>query len=97
MAGRYAVVVSPRAEIELERMVDEYPIPASTRARLREGLRDLERFPNMGRNLPPGKYGGHQILFGPYAWMASIYRVDGNTVRVVSIEDCRRADAASGY
>jgi len=27
--------------------------------------------------------------------MASIYRVEGNVVRVVTIEDCRRAGAAT--
>lgn len=96
MAGRYTVVISPRAEAELKEMIEEYPLIADARDRLRKRLEVLERFPFIGRNLPPGKWGGHQLLLGPFAWMASVYRVEGDLVRVVTIEDCRRAGAASG-
>lgn len=95
MASRYTVVVSPLADAELQRMIERYPLDADTRGRLRERLAILERFPFVGRDLPPGKWNGHQLLFGPFAWMASIYRVEGNVVRVVTIEDCRRAGAAT--
>jgi hypothetical protein len=94
--GRYTVVVSPLADAELQRMIERYPLDPDTRSRLRERLAVLERFPFVGRDLPQGKWEGHQLLFGPFAWMASVYRVENSVVRVVTIEDCRRAGAASG-
>lgn len=95
MASRYTVVVSPLADAELQRMIERYPLDADTRGRLRERLAILERFPSSAATCRPGKWNGHQLLFGPFAWMASIYRVEGNVVRVVTIEDCRRAGAAT--
>ena len=78
MAGRYTVVISPRAEAALQQMIEQYPLIGDTRDRLRERLEVLERFPFIGRNLPPGEWGGHQLLLGPFAWMASVCRVEGD-------------------
>ncbi len=89
----YSLELSPRALAELEHMIASYPLPADTRARLRDRLALVERFPHSGQDLT-GRWAGHQRVLGPFRWLASIYVVEGTQVKVVTIEDCRRSSAA---
>ncbi len=78
---------------ELDRMIETHSLPADTRARLRQRLEQIRQFPFSGQILE-GRWAGHQRVLGPFAWLASIYVVEDDIVKVLTIEDCRQSTAA---
>ena len=79
---------------DLERLMLTHSLPADTRARVRETLRPLERFPRLGAQV---RDGGPRFLIGPWQWLVVVYAYldDEDRVVVLSIEDGRSSAAAT--
>jgi plasmid stabilization system protein ParE len=92
------VLVTQTAEQDLSHLIAEHSLPQDTRRRVRERLRPLARFPSMGSPLE-GRWNGSRFLLGPWRWMLLIYEhvEEIDTVFVTTIQDSRRADAATSY
>lgn len=91
-----AVVVTKRAQSDLERLILTRELPDSTRARVRRSLRPLETYPLLGARVGLAD-AGYRFVLGPWPWMLLVYWFDTerDLVFVVSIEDARQADAAT--
>jgi plasmid stabilization system protein ParE len=77
---------------DLDRLILTHSLPVDTRARVRETLRPLERFPRLGAEI---RDGGPRFLLGPWHWLVVVYAYldDEDRVVVLSIEDGRSARA----
>lgn len=91
-----AVVVTKRAQSDLDRLIRTRDLPASTRARVRRSLRPLETYPLLGARVGLAD-AGYRFVLGPWPWMLLVYWVDTERglVFVISIEDARQAGAAT--
>ena len=89
------VVVAPAASADLDHLISEHRLPASTRERVRARLRQLATFPDSGPPLD-GRWRGFRFLLGPWPWMIIVYTADpeANQVNVVTIQDARSGRSA---
>lgn len=89
------VIVTPRAERDVEEAIAVLKLPADSWARIVRSLRVLETFPSGGRALQ-GKWTGTRMILGPWPWMMLLYRYDdvADEVRVVAMHDARSAASA---
>ena len=69
-------------------MIETHSLPADTRARVEHSLRQLRRFPLMGREIG-GRGAGTRFLLGPWRWMIVAYAhfEDEDRVAVVAVEE----------
>jgi hypothetical protein len=77
----------------MERLRRTLHLPADTQERVRNQLGLLETFPDLGVALV-GRWSGYRALPGPWPWMLAVYRVDGDVVTVLTVQDTRRATSA---
>jgi hypothetical protein len=91
-----AVVVTPTAVADLDRLIRTHSLPSNTRERVASSLRPLARFPLLGAALA-GRWAGFRFVLGPWRWMLLVYVYDGaaDRVAVVTIQDARSARAAT--
>jgi len=56
----------------------------------------LARFPQLGREIEGGRWGGFRFILGPWPWLIILYRYDpaADHVMVVLIEDGRAASSS---
>ena len=90
------VELSAAAAEDLEELIVTHSLPADTRERVKRSLRQLERFPRMGRELA-GRWTGLRVLLGPWRWLLLVYAFleDEDRVVVVTIQDARSSNAAT--
>jgi plasmid stabilization system protein ParE len=90
------VVVAPSAREDLAHLITVLNLPENTRARVKARLRLLAATPEQGAPLD-GRWGGFRFVLGPWPWMLIIYAYDDkdDRVGVVTIQDARRAHAAT--
>jgi hypothetical protein len=91
-----AVVVTPTAVEDLQRLIRTLSLPANTTARVRASLEALSTFPQLGAPLT-GRGEGFRFVLGPWRWMLLVYVYDAVTDRVaiVTIQDARSAESAT--
>ena len=89
-----AVVVTPTAVADLDRLIATLLLPSNTRERVRASLKPLSRLPQLGAALE-GRWSGYRFVLGPWPWMIVVYTYDEPTDRVaiVTIQDSRSAAA----
>jgi plasmid stabilization system protein ParE len=90
------LIVTPRAERDVEEAIANLNLPADTWARIGRSLRLLEAFPLAGRALE-GDWSAARFLLGPWPWMILVYSCDEPAERVflVAVHDARSATAAT--
>lgn len=90
------VVLAPTGVEDLDRIINTYTLPESTRARVRALLQPLADFPRLGAALI-GPWHGLRFLVGPWPWMLLVYIHDEkmNRITVVTVQDARSARAAT--
>ncbi len=90
------VELSAVAVADLDTLIVTHSLPADTRARVGRGLRLLERFPRLGRQLT-GRWEEMRFLLGPWRWMLLVYAYleHEDRVVVVTIQDARSSGAAT--
>lgn len=86
------VVVSPRAQRNLQRLIETHSLPASTSARLQRAIEPLAQFPQLGASLT-GRWSGYRFILGPWRWMIVVYEYDEveDRVGIVTVQDGRAA------
>jgi plasmid stabilization system protein ParE len=86
------LIVTPRAERDVEEAMANLNLPTNTWARIGRPLRLLEDFPLAGRELE-GDWSETRFLLGPWPWMILLYRFDegSNRVFLVAVHDARAA------
>lgn len=86
------IVVTPRAERDVEEAIANLSLPGDTWARIGRSLRLLEDFPRAGRELE-GDWSEARFLLGPWPWTILVYRYDEPTDRVflAAVHDARAA------
>jgi plasmid stabilization system protein ParE len=91
------LIVTPRAERDVNEAIADLGLPADTWARVGRSLRLLEDFPLAGRALE-GRWSAARFLLGPWPWMILVYRYDepSNRVFLVAVHDARSAASATG-
>ena len=90
------VEVSATAREDLDRLIVSHSLPADTRARVKETLEPLRRFPMFGAALG-GRWSGFRFVLGPWRWMIVVYAYlkDEDRVVIVTIQDGRSSRFAS--
>lgn len=90
------VIVTPRAERDVEEAISNLGLPADTWARIARSLRVVETFPLAGRELE-GRWAPTRFVVGPWPWMILLYRYDepADRVYVVTVQDARSAGSAT--
>jgi len=90
------LIVTPRAERDVEEAITNLNLPVDTWARIGRSLRLLEDFPLAGRALEGG-WSAVRFLLGPWPWMILLYVYDERSERVflVSAHDARSATSAT--
>jgi mRNA-degrading endonuclease RelE of RelBE toxin-antitoxin system len=90
------VELSSIAVEDLDRLIVTHSLPVDTRARVKRALRDLERFPRLGRELD-GRWSGFRFVLGPWRWLLIVYAYDEpeDVVFVVGFQDARSSAAAT--
>lgn len=88
------VIVTPRAERDLDRAIAALNLPADTWTRVVRSLRVLETFPLAGPQLE-GRWAPARFVLGPWSWMVLVYIYDkpSNRAFVVAMHDARSAAA----
>jgi plasmid stabilization system protein ParE len=86
------LVVTPRAERDVEEAMANLNLPADTWGRIGRSLRLLEDFPLAGRELE-GNWSAARFLLGPWPWMILVYRYEEprDTIFLVAVHDARAA------
>ena len=86
------LIVTPRAERDVEEAIADLNLPEDTWARIGRSLRLLEDFPLAGRALG-GNWSAARFLLGPWPWMILLYVYDEPSERVflVAVHDARSA------
>lgn len=84
------VIVTPRAERDIEEAIAFLDLPANSWTRISRSLQVLEIFPSAGRRLE-GRWSPSRFITGPWPWMILLYRYDeaGDQVLVVAMHDAR--------
>jgi plasmid stabilization system protein ParE len=90
------VLVSPRANADLDELIERHDLPADTRERVRRRLQRLGTFPRTGQKLPDN-WEGFRYILGPWRWMLIVFLFDegADEVIIVTIQDSRTASAAT--
>jgi hypothetical protein len=90
------VKLSAVAVLDLDRMIITHSLPNDTRARVRQSLRLLERFPRVGRELP-GRWRPLRFIIGPWRWLLILYVYNEQTdvVLIATMQDARSSSAAT--
>lgn len=90
------LIVTPRAERDVEEAIANLGLPGDTWARIGHSLRLLEDFPLAGRALE-GDWSAVRFLLGPWPWMILLYRYDEPSERVflLAVHDARAATSAT--
>ena len=86
------VIVSPRAERDVEEAISRLGLPDGTWSRIARSLRVLETFPLSGPELG-GRWTPARFVLGPWSWMLLVYSYDqaSDRVFIVSMHDARSA------
>jgi plasmid stabilization system protein ParE len=89
-----SLVVTPRAERDVEEAIADLNLPADTWSRIGRSLRMLEDFPLAGRALEGS---AARFLLGPWPWMILIYVYNEPSDRVflAAVHDARSATSAT--
>lgn len=84
------VIISPRAERDVEEAISRLSLPPDTWTRIARPLRVLETFPLAGPKLGGG-WAPARFVLGPWSWMLLLYSYDEDTDRlfVLSMNDAR--------
>ncbi len=94
-----AVLVTPTAREDLNRLIRTHSLPPTTRERVERSLEPLAMFPRLGAPLE-GRWAKFRFVLGPWRWMIVVYHYDEEVDRVaiVTIQDGRsaRAPTSSG-
>jgi len=90
------IIVTPRAQRDVDEAIAALSLPANTWGRVARTLRVLETFPLAGVELRE-RWGPARFVLGPWPWMILIYRYDKPSDRlfVVAMHDARSATAAT--
>lgn len=90
------IVVAPSARDDLKDLIAFLKLPSDTRARVKARIRPLAVSPERGAPLE-GRWEGFRFILGPWPWMLIVYVYDAGAdqVGVVTIQDARRAHAAT--
>lgn len=90
------LIVTPRAERDIEEAIANLSLPSDTWTRVGRSLRLLEDFPLSGRALE-GHWSTARFVLGPWPWMILVYRYDNSTDQVflVALHDARSATSAT--
>lgn len=90
------LIVTPRAERDVEEAIGDLGLPGDTWARVGRSLRLLEDFPLAGRALE-GQWSAARFLLGPWPWMILVYRYDEDSNRafLVAVHNARSATSAT--
>lgn len=86
------LIVTARAERDVEEAIANLSLPGDTWARIARSLQLLEDFPLSGRALE-GSWSAARFVLGPWPWMVLVYRYDdpGDRVFLVAVHDARSA------
>ena len=76
------VVITPRAERDIEEAIDYLSLPPDSWPRIVRSLEVLETFPSAGRQLR-GQWSKARFILGPWSWMILIYRYDRDADRIL--------------
>jgi plasmid stabilization system protein ParE len=89
------VIVTPRAEGDVEDAIALLKLPDDTWARVHRSLRVIETFPLGGRALE-GRWADARFVLGPWRWMILIYRYEeaAERVYIVAVHDARSSSSA---
>jgi plasmid stabilization system protein ParE len=92
-----AVILTPPALAQLERLIETHTLPKDTRDRVRRALQPLADFPLLGSPLR-GRWSNFRFVLGPWRWMIIVYAFEQeeDRVLVVTIQDARSARSATG-
>ena len=92
-----AVVITPTALRNIERLIELLNLPADTQERVGRSIQFVAQFPLIGSPLH-GRWAGFRYVLGPWRWMIVVYAFDepSDRVLVVTIQDTRAPRAATG-
>lgn len=90
------VIVTPRAQRDVDESISVLDLPDDTWARVARSLRTLETFPLAGAELG-GRWAPTRFVLGPWSWMILLYSYDESSDRVyvVAMHDGRSATSAT--
>lgn len=90
------VVVTPRAQRDVDEAISALNLPDDAWARIGRSLRVLEAFPLAGPELA-GRWAPARFVIGPWSWMILLYRYEESSDRanVVAMYDARSAASAT--
>lgn len=88
------IVVTPRAQRDVNEAIADLGLPGDTWGRVARSLRVLETFPLAGRALE-GRWAPVRFILGPWPWMILLYLYDepSERVDVVAAVDARASTA----
>ena len=70
------VLVAPTAWDGLVALIRTHSLPLDTPDRVKRSLQPLARFPQLGREIEAGRWGGFRFILGPWPWLIILYRYD---------------------
>ncbi len=90
------VDLSAVAVEDLDRLIVTLSLPDTTRERVKQSLRILEKFPCIGSKLE-GRWSDFRFILGPWRWLLIVYVYDTKDDRVLiaTIHDARSSAAAT--
>jgi plasmid stabilization system protein ParE len=90
------VIVTPRAQRDVDEAISTLKLPDDTWSRIARSLRVLETFPLAGPELA-GRWAPARFVLGPWSWMILLYRYEESSdlVYVVAMHDGRSAASAA--
>lgn len=90
------VIVTPRAQRDVDEAIATLNLPEDAWARIARSLRTLETFPLAGTELG-GNWAPVRFVLGPWPWMILLYRYEESSDRVyvVAMHDGRSATSAT--
>ena len=90
------VVITPRAERDVNEAISALDLPDDTWTRIGRSLRALETFPLAGPTLA-GRWASARFVVGPWSWVILLYRYEESSdqVYVVAMHDARSAASAT--
>ena len=90
------VIVTPRAQRDVDEAISALDLPDDTWTRVARSLRTLETFPLAGAELG-GRWAPTRFVLGPWSWMILLYSYEASSDRVyvVAMHDGRSATSAT--
>ena len=91
-----AVVITPTAAEDLDRLIRTHSLPPATRDRVKRSIEPLRTLPYLGAPLV-GRWSRFRFVLGPWRWMIVVYAFDeeADRVAIVTIQDARSGRAAT--